>query len=1325
MRLIRNARSNSEQSTNKNNRIMLDLRRRYKALPSNQYSDTLDLNELFEAEREASNKYRLIFTLNPVMTNVLFNIMTEVVLNDGCAAQRVDGRVKAPTGMVDPDTNDEIEIYGDPNPDRIKMIQNTEYSRNGLGYTYQCGMDIFNNHILRDVSFKSVNMLGSGQSATRKLLFNTIMDNMRYADGEIVRYNKRISVQNEPQMNLEKHLYDYEDILSIDDAINNNLSEQDGWVGFVNGMNIRMRRFDDGVIFGEDPYKEELGINKVINDRNSCDFIDMYPDRTLFSFNPKLNPYRHRLEWNWNYCITYPYKSTRKHELVFGDNVNGLKCQYIIKQTGFNGNPVYLFRMLLPHNLKTEDRFYLYYNGTRIGTPFTVGGTGDLKQKNKKYVFYVNGTDIEEYLGLEENDDLDTFNESLNNSYKFRIRKVVGDFESEYYIRVFRKLPNFKYARENVTEKNVNEITDQLIGEGRTYFANESYPLAFASTIYNDKSSQVTFLDDIDISYLRDNLGRPLHEVFLTIVKNNKGHDLWYEDGMLQPNVEADGCGEISVGSYDSNISNDGGTIRVQIFATDNIGNPITWTAYDENGGQIGSGTDGGYLTITVPSTTGEQNEDGSPAEQYTYTIRASYNGSECAEKTITVTQQGLEPEPNECDDCRPYVHTPANYHSLTSNQQQMTFTLYSSCYKGTPVPWRVRLVDRKTGQLPSWARVTPSNGSGHCCDEWDPCASYNQTAKDNCIAASNESFLLTVDENTSSEPRYLDWYVETTGFCQGSTSDYLMQQGSAAGDTCPKKYVMFENARTVSNFSVDGYHLDEKLNFYCEVGDVEPYFTISPDNLGVSVEMIGNDMCRITVPKNEGKASREISVTVHPNIDEAVVQANSLFLLGNDSVQVVDIQGNKKYSRGVERTPDGEVYSDYDEDDKYIGIEKEKKNDIFQAPKKRRVIGKAEKIECLDAQEAIEYSHCFGKLTSGVKLLQHLTVPKKGMQEFEMNTAESDVCLLHNVESYPTKSSIALEDDITIDGAKKSLVTEDSELGISNVKDLFLGDFVEFNKVDAKETVLESVYHRFNTEQREHVFTEDSTLSKFYWDEFMSDDYDPDGFNVVTTATTYSEQSNIRPEGYYYKPHYQVLVRELSDNVSQDSIMKLSISTIRQDGGFARIVTDQKHHLMTGEMIHLVTLDDKGNDKEDNLVGVYLVEDEYTFKMEYNSPSGGKVMGFGTMASGLASGEMELRRNNPNIPDYAFSLKDGSGRYVWRDINRIGNIENSKLSDKNYPFTNGSFYHHQSIVFFLRRQDPKNTYGLYSGEKFPNDLPGETKPVNNYDFVNEEDSAC
>ena len=202
MRLIRNARSNSEQSTNKNNRIMLDLRQRYKALPSNQYSDTLDLNELFEAEREASNKYRLIFTLNPVMTNVLFNIMTEVVLNDGCAAQRVDGRVKAPTGMVDPDTNDEIEIYGDPNPDRIKMIQNTEYSRNGLGYTYQCGMDIFNNHILRDVSFKSVNMLGSGQSATRKLLFNTIMDNMRYADGEIVRYNKRISVQNEPQMDL-------------------------------------------------------------------------------------------------------------------------------------------------------------------------------------------------------------------------------------------------------------------------------------------------------------------------------------------------------------------------------------------------------------------------------------------------------------------------------------------------------------------------------------------------------------------------------------------------------------------------------------------------------------------------------------------------------------------------------------------------------------------------------------------------------------------------------------------------------------------------------------------------------------------------------------------------------------------------------------------------------------------------------------------------------------------------------------------------------------------------------------------------------------------
>ena len=53
--------------------------------------------------------------------------------------------------------------------------------------------------------------------------------------------------------------------------------------------------------------------------RNACEFIDLYPDRTLFSFLPKYNKYRKRAEKNWDYCITYPKsKDSKKVSEVCG-----------------------------------------------------------------------------------------------------------------------------------------------------------------------------------------------------------------------------------------------------------------------------------------------------------------------------------------------------------------------------------------------------------------------------------------------------------------------------------------------------------------------------------------------------------------------------------------------------------------------------------------------------------------------------------------------------------------------------------------------------------------------------------------------------------------------------------------------------------------------------------------------------------------------------------------------------------------------------------------------------------------------------------------------
>ena len=83
-----------------------------------------------------------------------------------------------------------------------------------------------------------------------------------------------------------------------------------------------------------------------------------------------------------------------------------------------------------------------------------------------------------------------------------RIKRLFGGQESEYYFRLFRKI----------------KTRNMAIIEPDDY---ETYKLAFSENIYADKITQFVFNEDIDVSSLTDNLGRPLSELYLTIIKTN------------------------------------------------------------------------------------------------------------------------------------------------------------------------------------------------------------------------------------------------------------------------------------------------------------------------------------------------------------------------------------------------------------------------------------------------------------------------------------------------------------------------------------------------------------------------------------------------------------------------------------------------------------------------------------------------------------------------------------------------------------------------------------------------------------------------------------
>ena len=558
---IRLNKYDSLTSVNKDNFVDIDLKQSTKLFPFPDVKDTIDQYEVFEKERSNCNNYRFILTINPYCSNVLFNPLTEIVKNEG------SDKVEVITDLHN--ASDTEDARGTKNPTRNQMIMNTEYSKDSIGYEYHPGYDIFTNHILRNLTFKMVNKENNSgdinpdkwenfplnENITKKEdVFNTIGDYMRYADGTIIKYNKRLNIEDTAK-DLNKHLYLFDDLLSFTDSINMNLSEDNGWFGFVNNSTILAKERKNNKW-------NDINISRVLNNRKSCEFIDMYPDRSLFSFNPKYNKFKHRPEYNWNICLTYPYKNDYGHPVVrsLDGNTNALKVYKVKKTISTDGADILLFQTYTKHGLKRGDDIFIYYsnrndkNYVKYENSVRITNVGDLNKSNDEYFFYINDMTLSEVVDI-ENDE-------------FRITKIINGVESNYYIRLFKKIPNFKFRHENLTydigidKDKFNEFVEENAFENGKMinFDKEQYQLAFSSTIYNDNITQITFTDNIDVEHIVDNYGKPLTDIFVTIIKNNKGYKEWYEDSDYKnDNIEYSHCfGKVTGGLkyYDGDSGN-------------------------------------------------------------------------------------------------------------------------------------------------------------------------------------------------------------------------------------------------------------------------------------------------------------------------------------------------------------------------------------------------------------------------------------------------------------------------------------------------------------------------------------------------------------------------------------------------------------------------------------------------------------------------------------------------------------------------------------------------------------------------------------------------
>lgn len=676
----------SKQSVNTTEGLNVPLKGNRKLLPTGEYAGVISAYDQYMKERGACNTIRLTCQVNTVCSNVLFNRISEIVRDEG-SDNVTFLNYAVLSGTVDTEHEVSENIYYKPttmdywsgdsinyvsnivlvsasspdmdlseitvdaimaqdmdmtNTDRYShptnAIRDTQLSNDN--YVYHCGLDFFNNHLIRSNTFKTICKFNESidgrfdDKTNGYTAFNTIADLMRDINGNCVIEKIGFPVDSGIPGNVKTtalHLYTADDVDTFADTIaKRRIEKYNGWVGFYNKSKIKS--YDAFTATDTTPVTE-LPIDKPLMYRNGGDFIDMYPGHELYSFVPMYNEHRNRFEKNWNYCVTYPSSSTTHgFEDILETSSNSLKAIYFDENTrADNGTSQLVIYGIAKHGLAPGDYVNIYKtyedeSGNTVTDKiidnaevaeiaddfiFTVfnpgvqisetwveipdeeeeGGATTIEVDGNKYTRHpsIRSIYLDEYFNkyYVVNDRYINFDKKAQHiSYK----KVVNDIECDYYVRIFTRVPNFRFASGDTSsyyeiskkDENGETMIDKYSGY-KYEFESQVSRLAFAKNIYSDDVGQIVFTDDINIANLKDNLGRPLTKLYLTIVKNNKGYKEWYgydyndhskwsETNITSENIEYSHCfGKITCGIDTSDESVNEDTIN-SIKKLSNIG---------------------------------------------------------------------------------------------------------------------------------------------------------------------------------------------------------------------------------------------------------------------------------------------------------------------------------------------------------------------------------------------------------------------------------------------------------------------------------------------------------------------------------------------------------------------------------------------------------------------------------------------------------------------------------------------------------------------------------------------------------------------------------
>ena len=330
-----------------------------------------------------------------------------------------------------------------------------------------------------------INIESKSRPVSENIMSETISQNTQFelerSESNIYRFYGNIkSLVSNVLFNENLKIYQRNGVTQSEKTDANQVIEVDGWFGY----------FDDDAETSQEYVKDANNYND--NKSSLCELIHFSPGPNRLRFDDSDGQQNYQLK------ITYPYKT---QDIVLVNNTSGVSLKDGISIIGveervMNERSYSSFRCVINHGLQKGDIVTIYKSGTLSDTQYQVVELGD-QTNNQRERYFVLDIPVTESIN-EVNKETSTF------------KRTKDGVTSSYYVRKYKSL--------------TTGFTDY-----------DLFPASFAESYYGDEEVAYNFTTDIDISGLKDNLGRPLSELFLTIVKvdtdtSNNFKDQYWKD---------------------------------------------------------------------------------------------------------------------------------------------------------------------------------------------------------------------------------------------------------------------------------------------------------------------------------------------------------------------------------------------------------------------------------------------------------------------------------------------------------------------------------------------------------------------------------------------------------------------------------------------------------------------------------------------------------------------------------------------------------------------------------------------------------------------------